>query len=153
MARFTRLQVLQNIGDSGLMPLFYSANVEDCKKVIHAIHQGGARILEFTNRGDFAHEVFGEINKYCAKNLPDLILGIGSVGDAATAALYMQLGANFIVSASLREDVAVVCNRRKVPYMPGCGSGTVQISPLMPFLFTSDMNMIFSGSGILMTSM
>ena len=95
-----------------------------CKKVLRSVYQGGARILEFTNRGDFAHEVFGELNKYCEADLPEMILGIGSITDAATAAIYMQLGANFIVSASFREDIARTCNRRKIPYMPGCGTLT-----------------------------
>lgn len=80
--------------------------------------------MEFTNRGDFAHEVFAELNRYTMAELPGMVLGIGSVNDAATAALYMQMGANFVVGPSYREDVARICNRRKVPYMPGCGSLT-----------------------------
>lgn len=124
MARFTKLKVLSTLEDQGMIPLFYNSDLELCKKVLKAVYQGGARTLEFTNRGDFAHEVFGELNKYCESELPEMILGIGSVTDAGTAALYMQLGANFIVSASFREDIARACNRRKVPYMPGCGTLT-----------------------------
>lgn len=124
MAKFTRLQVLQTIAEQGMMPLFYHPDLELGKKVLKACYDGGARLLEFTNRGDFAHEVFGELNKFCVKELPGMILGVGSINDAGTAALYMQLGANFIVSASLRDDIAIVCNRRKVPYMPGCGTLT-----------------------------
>ncbi len=124
MARFKKLEVLKIIGEQSMMPLFYHADVELGKQVIKACYEGGARLLEFTNRGDFAHEVFGELNKYCAKELPDMIMGVGSINDAATASLFMQMGANFIVSASLREDIAKVCNRRKVPYMPGCGTLT-----------------------------
>lgn len=124
MARFTKLQVLQTAAVQGMMPLFYHQDVALGKKVLKACYDGGARMLEFTNRGDFAHQVFGELNKYCAANLPDMIMGVGSINDAGTASLFMQLGANFIVSASLREDIAKVCNRRKVPYMPGCGTLT-----------------------------
>lgn len=124
MARFTKLQVLQTAANQGMVPLFYNPDINLGKKVLKACYKGGARLLEFTNRGDFAHEVFGELNKYCAKELPEMILGVGSVSDVGTAALYMQLGANFIVSASLREDIAKTCNRRKVPYMPGCGTLT-----------------------------
>ena len=124
MARFKKLKVLQKIEKQSMMPLFYHADVELGKQVIKACYQGGARLLEFTNRGDFAHEAFGELNKFCAKELPDMIMGVGSINDAATASLFMQLGANFIVSASLREDIAKVCNRRKIPYMPGCGTLT-----------------------------
>lgn len=107
-----------------MMPLFYHPDVALGQEVVKACYEGGARLLEFTNRGDFAHETFAALNKYCAKELPEMILGVGSINDAGTASLYMQLGANFIVSASLREDISKVCNRRKVPYMPGCGSLT-----------------------------
>lgn len=124
MARFSRVQVIQKMAEQGMVPLFFHSDLETCKQVLWACYKGGARILEFTNRGDYAHEVFGELNKFCAKELPDMILGIGSIVDAGTAALFMQLGANFVVSAALKEDVARVCNRRKVLYSPGCGSLT-----------------------------
>ncbi len=124
MARFTRIQVAQKMSEQGLVPLFYHSDLEVCKKVISACYHGGARLLEFTNRGDYAHEVFGELNKYCAKELPEMILGVGSITDGGTASLFMQLGANFIVSASIRKDVAIACNRRKVLYSPGCGTLT-----------------------------
>jgi len=124
MAKFTKIQVLTKAAEQGMMPLFYHADIELGKAVIAACYKGGARLLEFTNRGDFAHEVFAELNKFCRKELPEMIMGVGSINDAGTASLFMQLGANFIVSASFREDIAKVCNRRKVPYMPGCGTLT-----------------------------
>ncbi len=124
MAKFSKIEVLQKVAAQGMMPLFYNPDIELGKKVIKACYEGGARLLEFTNRGDFAHEVFGALNKYCRKELPEMIMGVGSINDAGTASLFMQLGANFIVSASLREDISKVCNRRKVPYMPGCGTLT-----------------------------
>ncbi len=124
MAKFSKIEVLQKVAAQGMMPLFYNPDIELGKKVIEACYEGGARLLEFTNRGDFAHEVFGALNKYCRKELPEMIMGVGSINDAGTASLFMQLGANFIVSASLREDISKVCNRRKVPYMPGCGTLT-----------------------------
>lgn len=124
MARFTRIEVVQKMAEQGMVPLFFHSDIEISKKVVTACYKGGARLLEFTNRGDFAHEVFGELNKYCAKELPEMILGVGSITDAGTASLYMQLGANFIVTPSLRPDIAVVCNRRKILFSPGCGSLT-----------------------------
>ncbi len=124
MARFSRVQVIQKIHDQGMMPLFYHPDVEKGKKVLEAVHRGGGRLLEFTNRGDFAHEVFGELVKYAANELPDMIIGAGSIHDAGTASLYMQLGSNFIVSHAINPDVAKVCNRRKVLWAPGCGSAT-----------------------------
>jgi 2-dehydro-3-deoxyphosphogluconate aldolase/(4S)-4-hydroxy-2-oxoglutarate aldolase len=109
---------------TGMVPLFYHEDVELCKQVLKSCYDGGARLLEFTSRGDFAHEVFTDLIKYAIKELPGMILGVGSVTDAAAASLYMQLGANFIVTPVLREDIAIVCNRRKVLWSPGCGSLT-----------------------------
>lgn len=124
MARYTRLEVVQTMIDTGLVPLFYHDDIEISKRVLNACYDGGARLLEFTNRGDFAHEVFGELNKYALKELPGMILGVGSVTDAGAASLYMQLGANFVVTPVLREDIAIACNRKKVLWSPGCGSLT-----------------------------
>lgn len=124
MARYTRIEVMNAMFETGMVPLFYHPDVGVGKKVLKACYDGGARLMEFTSRGDFAHEVFTELNKYALKELPGMMMGVGSVTDAAAASLYIQLGANFVVTASLREDVAIVCNRRKVPYSPGCGSLT-----------------------------
>jgi 2-dehydro-3-deoxyphosphogluconate aldolase/(4S)-4-hydroxy-2-oxoglutarate aldolase len=122
MAQYSRLEVLQTVTDQKLMPLFYHDDVELGKSILKACYDGGGRLLEFTNRGDFAHETFGALNRYALKELPGMLLGVGSIVDAPTAALYMQLGAHFIVSAALRPDIARICNRRKVAYMPGCAS-------------------------------
>ena len=124
MAKYSRLEVASVMKQTGLVPLFYNSDIEVSKKVVKAVYDGGARLLEFTARGDFAHEVFAELNKYVLKELPDMIMGVGSVTDAASASRYMALGANFIVTPVLREDIAVVCNRRKVLWSPGCGSLT-----------------------------
>jgi 2-dehydro-3-deoxyphosphogluconate aldolase / (4S)-4-hydroxy-2-oxoglutarate aldolase len=122
MARFSRMEVVVKMQETGMVPVFYNPDIDVCKKVVKACYDGGSRIFEFTNRGDFAHEVFSELNKYAIKNLPDMILGVGTVLDAGTTSLYIQLGANFIVSPVLKEDMALVCNRRKILWSPGCGS-------------------------------
>lgn len=110
--------------ETGIVPLYYNADVEKCKKVVKACYDGGARAFEFTNRGDFAHEVFGELSKYVKKELPEMAIGVGSVIDAGTTSLYIQLGADFIVAPLLKPEMAAVCNRRKVLWSPGCGSLT-----------------------------
>ncbi|WP_348823048.1 bifunctional 4-hydroxy-2-oxoglutarate aldolase/2-dehydro-3-deoxy-phosphogluconate aldolase [Flavobacterium aestuarii] len=124
MAKYTRLEVAAAMKETGLVPLFFHTDVTLAKKVLKACYDGGARLMEFTSRGDFAFEIFGELNKYAIKELPGMILGVGSITDAAAASLYMQLGANFIVTPVFREDIAIVCNRRKVLWSPGCGSLT-----------------------------
>lgn len=122
MARFTRLEVYNTMLSTGLVPVFYDANVEVAKMVVEACSAGGASVVEFTNRGDFAPEVFKQLSQYFGKTSPEIILGVGSVIDEPTAALYIAYGANFVVGPLLNETIARVCNRRKVAYIPGCGS-------------------------------
>jgi len=122
MARFTRIQVVTKMAEAGMIPVFYHKDVDTCKKVLEACYNGGIRLFEFTNRGDYAHVVFECLNRFAEKEFPEMILGTGSVIDAPTAVMYMQVGSNFIVSPLLDEATAVACNRRKVLWSPGCGS-------------------------------
>ena len=112
------------IRDTGIVPVFYNKDIETAKKVVKACYDGGIRAFEFTNRGDFAQEVFGELNKYALAELPGMIMGVGSIVDPGTAAMYIQLGANFVVGPLFNPAVAPICNRRNIPYSPGCGSVT-----------------------------
>ncbi|WP_273566024.1 bifunctional 4-hydroxy-2-oxoglutarate aldolase/2-dehydro-3-deoxy-phosphogluconate aldolase [Maribacter halichondriae] len=124
MAQYSRIEVATVMKESGMVPLFYHPDIELGKKVLKACYDGGARLMEFTARGDFAFEVFSELNKFAIKELPGMIMGVGSITDAGAASMFMQMGANFVVTPSLREDIAMVCNRRKVLWSPGCGSLT-----------------------------
>jgi len=122
MARFTRVDVILEMRDAGIVPIFYHKDPEVCRNVIKACYDGGIKIFEFTNRGNYAHELFSDLNKWAEEELPDLVTGVGSVVDAGTASLYIQLGANFVVSPILNAEMARVCNRRKIMWVPGCGS-------------------------------
>lgn len=124
MAAFTKIQVLQTIQQTGMVPVFYHSDAEVARQVLKACYEGGVRAFEFTNRGDFASEVFIDLMKFSRRECPEMILGIGSVIDAPTAALYLQYGANFVVGPYLNAEVARLCNRHLVPYTPGCGSVT-----------------------------
>ena len=124
MARYSRLNVLNTVLELGLVPVFYNPDLETAKQIVAACRAGGARVVEFTNRGDFAFQVYTELAQHVAQAEPDVILGVGSVVDAPTAALYIAAGANFVVGPVLNPDAARLCNRRKVAYMPGCGSAS-----------------------------
>jgi 2-dehydro-3-deoxyphosphogluconate aldolase/(4S)-4-hydroxy-2-oxoglutarate aldolase len=124
MARFRRLEVLQQMLDYGLVPVFYNADFDVAKKIVRACVAGGARVVEFTNRGDLAYQVFSELVRWAETELPETILGVGSVVDGPTCALYVASGANFVVGPVLSPEAARVANRRKVAYIPGCGSAT-----------------------------
>jgi len=119
-----RLDVALKMREIGIIPLYYNPDIEICKEVISACYKGGMTIFEFTNRGDFAHEIFAELVKWAKTEMPDLVLGVGTVVDAGTCSLYIQLGAKFIVSPLLNEEMAKVCNRRKVLWLPGCATAS-----------------------------
>jgi 2-dehydro-3-deoxyphosphogluconate aldolase/(4S)-4-hydroxy-2-oxoglutarate aldolase len=116
------MQALSAMYEIGLVPVFYHPDVDVVTSVARACVEGGVRLLEFTNRGDLAWQVFAELERFCARELPEMITGVGSVVDPGTASLYINCGASFVVGPVLNEDVARVCNRRKVPYAPGCGT-------------------------------
>ncbi|MEG1748439.1 MAG: bifunctional 4-hydroxy-2-oxoglutarate aldolase/2-dehydro-3-deoxy-phosphogluconate aldolase [Tannerellaceae bacterium] len=124
MSGFSKIAVLSTMATTGMVPVFYHKEAATACRVVHACYAGGVRVFEFTNRGDFAHEVFAEVVKYAARECPGMMMGVGSIVDPATAALYLQLGANFVVGPLFNPEVAKVCNRRLVPYIPGCGSVT-----------------------------
>jgi len=124
MARFKRMEVLNKVAEIGLVPVFYIPEIETAKAVVKACHDAGAYCVEMTNRGDAAIDVFKALEDYCKKELPEMILGVGSIVDAPTAAMYIMYGVNFVVGPCIDEETAVLCNKRKIPYMPGCGSAT-----------------------------
>ena len=117
-----KIEVLQRMSATRMVPVFYNKDIEVAKNVVKACYDGGVRAFEFTNRGDFAHEVFGQLMKFVRQECPELALGVGSIVDAPTAALYMQMGADFVVGPLFNPEVARVCNRRCVSYIPGCGT-------------------------------
>ncbi|MDO5571073.1 MAG: bifunctional 4-hydroxy-2-oxoglutarate aldolase/2-dehydro-3-deoxy-phosphogluconate aldolase [Bacteroidales bacterium] len=122
MARFSKIHTLSTIAQTGMVPVFYNSDIEISKQILKACYKGGVRAFEFTNRGDFAQEVFAQLIKYASAECPEMILGVGSIIDAPTAAMYLQMGANFIVGPLFNPEISKVCNRRLVPYTPGCGS-------------------------------
>lgn len=124
MAKFDKLTVLLKIQTAPIVPVFYHRDAATACRVMKACYDGGIRAFEFTNRGDFAHEVFAEVIRFAARECPEMAVGVGSIVEPATAALYIQLGASFVVGPLFNPEVAKLCNRRGVAYTPGCGSVT-----------------------------
>ena len=119
-----RLSVLLAMMEQGVIPVFYHPDVDVCMRVIQACANGGAKCIEFTNRGDFASHVFHTVTSHFATADQSVIMGVGSIVDAPTAGIYIANGARFVVGPLLNAEVAKVCNRRGIPYSPGCGTAT-----------------------------
>ena len=122
MAKFNKIDTIGIIRATGIVPVFYHADVEVAKKVVKACYDGGIRAFEFTNRGDGAYKVFEQLIAFVRAECPEMALGAGTILDAPTAGQYLQMGADFLVSPCLSEEVVPLCNRRGVPYSPGCGT-------------------------------
>ena len=142
MSRFSKLQTLSLMEEVGLIPVFYNKDLDVCLNIIKACSNAGAKLVEFTNRGDGAIEVFKELEKYTASNFPEVSLGAGSIIDASTAALYISYGANFIVGPTFDSNTALLCNKRAIPYSPGCATATEVINA---YSFGVDIVKIFPG--------
>lgn len=117
-----KTDILTLLASAPVVPVFYNKDAGVARQVLRACYEGGVRVFEFTNRGDFAHEVFADLVRYARAECPGMAVGVGSVVEPGTAALYMQMGADFVVGPLFNPEVARVCNRRCVPYIPGCGT-------------------------------
>jgi 2-dehydro-3-deoxyphosphogluconate aldolase/(4S)-4-hydroxy-2-oxoglutarate aldolase len=124
MPRSSRLQALGAMLRSGLVPLAHHGDADTAFGIAKACADGGAAVFEFTNRGDHALAAFAAMERRCAREAPGLILGAGSIVDAPTAAAYIGAGAAFIVGPTFEPEIARLCNRRKVAYLPGCATLT-----------------------------
>ena len=124
MAKFNKIDTISIIRKTGIVPVFYNKDADITKKVVKACYDGGIRAFEFTNRGDGANEVFKEVMAFVRAECPEMALGAGTILDAPTAAIYLQMGADFLVSPCMVEEVVKLANRRGVPYSPGCGTVT-----------------------------
>lgn len=118
----SRQVIIRRILDTGLLPTFYDPNPETAVEISNACVSGGVEAVEFTNRGEFAFEVFRKLMKASRTEASHVVLGVGTILDPATASLYINSGAQFVVGPVFNPAVAKICNRRKVVYIPGCGT-------------------------------
>lgn len=123
MTKFSKQQVVSAMKSTGMIPVFYNADVEVAKGVIDASYKGGVKVFEFTNRGGNAFDVFVQLLKHIEK-YPDLLLGIGTIMDGTTAKKFIDAGAHFIVSPILKPEMATVCKQHDVLWIPGCATLT-----------------------------
>jgi len=122
VTRHSRLEVWTECEALGLVPLFYHPSVRTAEQIVSALRAGGAKLIEFTNRGDRAAEVFRQLAASCERVASDVLLGVGSVVEPVTAGIYADLGASFVVGPTFHREIAKLCNRRKIAYFPGCAT-------------------------------
>ena len=114
--------ISETITRSGMVPVFYHEDLSVCKDVIKACYNGGLRVFEYTNRGDKAAENFPLLKQFIAENCEGMLLGIGSIINKKQTEQFIGLGADFIVSPILEEEVAETCNEKNMYWVPGCAT-------------------------------
>jgi 2-dehydro-3-deoxyphosphogluconate aldolase/(4S)-4-hydroxy-2-oxoglutarate aldolase len=122
MASHPKADVLATITREGVVPVFYDPDVGVTREVARRLVAGGISTIEFTNRGDGAVRVFAELLAWARRELPELVVGVGTVTQAATAVHVIDIGADFVFAPNLDPQVAAACNERNIPYVPGCGT-------------------------------
>lgn len=117
-------QLIGQMSEQGLLPLFYHADAQVCTAVVKALYGAGIRVVEFTNRGAQALENLKQLHQLRLRELPDLIIGAGTITTADQANRFLDAGADFLVSPVFDNDVCDVAYLRKVLWVPGCMTPT-----------------------------
>jgi 2-dehydro-3-deoxyphosphogluconate aldolase / (4S)-4-hydroxy-2-oxoglutarate aldolase len=108
----------------GAVPTFTPLDLAAGKRVVTACAGAGMKVVEVTNRREGTLGVFRALVEWAAVEHPEVILGAGTIYEAPTVALFIDAGANFIVSPIMNPEMARICNRRLVAWLPGAGSAT-----------------------------
>ena len=113
-------KVIQQIIHSGLLPLYYHESKDLSVSILKALYQSGIRIVEYTNRGKNALINFEALRTIASQEMPDLLLGIGTIKTAEAAKEFIDLGADFIVSPIVSAEVAKIVLEHNLAWIPGC---------------------------------
>jgi 2-dehydro-3-deoxyphosphogluconate aldolase/(4S)-4-hydroxy-2-oxoglutarate aldolase len=119
MANFDKNTTLAQVSATGLVPLFTHNDLDLCLGVLRACYDAGVKVFEFTNRTENSFKNFAELVKIAEAEMPEMILGIGTIYDAATAEKFIKIGTNFIVAPVMNPEVGKVCQAAGIPWMPG----------------------------------
>lgn len=134
-------KILKKITDIGIVAVVRSETIEEGIRISKACVEGGIPAIEVTYTVQGATEVIKALKEQFTSD--ELVIGAGTVLDAATARIAILAGSEFIVSPAFDEETAKLCNLYQVPYMPGCMTIT-EITKAMQY--GADIVKLFPGS-------
>ena len=120
----TSQQVSEAIVQQGILPLYFNADREVSLEILKVIYKAGIRAVEYTNRGEAAAQNFAEMVKLRNAEMPDLLLGIGTIKNLDQAKEYKTIGADFFISPGFVPEVASYLIAQDIFYSPGCMTPT-----------------------------
>ena len=112
--------VSDKIVQQGILPLYFNSDENVSVEILKAIYRAGVRAVEYTNRGEAALSNFKKLVDVKSKELPDMLLGIGTIKTLQQAESYTSIGADFLVSPGFVPEVVDFANSKNIFYAPGC---------------------------------
>lgn len=108
----------------GILPLYFNPDETVSLEVLKAVYNGGIKAVEYTNRGEAAHSNFKKMVELRNTEMPGLLLGVGTIKNMQQATIYLEAGADFLVSPGFVPDLAAYCVVNDIFYAPGCMTPT-----------------------------
>lgn len=116
------LKMQEDILKEKFIPLFTNIDVEVCKNIMRICYENGINVFEFTDRNENSYVVFKELKAYRDIALPQLRIGVGTIKNAAQAKLFIEAGADFLISPVVLEEIHLICQEKKILWIPGCAT-------------------------------
>jgi len=117
-------QLIQEIKEIGLLPLFYHDNADTCLAVANTLYEAGVKCIEFTNRGEYALENFKQLVKLRDEKMKGLLIAIGTIKTGSDAQKFIDAGADFLISPIFDSGVCDTAYLNKTLWIPGCTTPT-----------------------------
>lgn len=116
----TKEQATDAIVQQGILPLYFNADEMVSIEILRAIYKAGIKAVEYTNRGDAALKNFKKMVEVRNKEMPGLVMGVGTIKNLRHAEDYVSAGADFMVSPGFVMEVAHYASSKNMLYAPGC---------------------------------
>ena len=116
--------IIKRIVEQGVLPLYFHPDATVSVEVLKALYAAGIRAVEYTNRGEAALDNFKLLKETRDKELPELLLGIGTIKRKKEAKAFIKAGADFIIAPGIIEEVAETVHKEEMIWIPGCMTTT-----------------------------
>lgn len=116
--------IIKRIVDQGVLPLYFHPDATVSVEVLKALYAAGIRAVEYTNRGEAALDNFKLLKETRDRELPELLLGIGTIKRKKEAKAFIKAGADFIIAPGIIEEVAETVHKEEMIWIPGCMTTT-----------------------------
>jgi 2-dehydro-3-deoxyphosphogluconate aldolase/(4S)-4-hydroxy-2-oxoglutarate aldolase len=121
----TKIQTVTNaIVNQGILPLYYNDDETVTIDILKSLYKAGIRAVEYTSRGESALSNFKKMIEIRNAEMPEMLLGIGTIKNLQQAEEYYKVGADFFISPGFVAEVAKFLIPKDLLYSPGCMTPT-----------------------------